>query len=106
MANDCNKKMPVEVQVNKIICDGKLKASILFNDKHILEIIENELVHYKKPSSKEWSLRKRGRLAQQQVKISEKYSSYSCISYIELESAEDEREILNLALRPLVEQTN
>ena len=106
MANDSNNKMPVEAVVNKIICDGKLKASILFNDKHIVEIIENELVHYKKPGSKEWSLLKRGRLAQQQVKMSEKYTSYSCISYIELESVEDELEILKLALKPLFEQTH
>ena len=101
MANEQFKQTPAEAKINTITCDGRVKASILFNDSHVVEIIENELVHYKKPGSSEWSLRKRGRLAQQLVMDDKRYSSYSSISYLELESAEDEREILNLALGPL-----
>ena len=40
------------IQANQIVCDGKIKASLLVNlaapdsRQHIIEIVENELVHY------------------------------------------------------------
>lgn len=106
MVNKATQATPIEFHVNSITCGGKVKASILFDDRHIIEIVENELVHYKKPNSTEWSLRKRGRLAEQLVQKKKSKTSYSIVSYVELEQAEDEREILNLALKPLIELQN
>ena len=40
------------IQANQIVCDGKIKASLLVSlaapdsRQHIIEIVENELVHY------------------------------------------------------------
>jgi hypothetical protein len=66
-ANKDRKGNPVEALTNKIICNGRLKASIIFDDKHVVEILENQLAHYKKTGENTWSLRKRGRLAQKLV---------------------------------------
>lgn len=62
-ANKGTKSRPVETMTSKIICDGRLKASVIFDDKHVVEILENQLAHYKNIGEKTWSLRKRGRLA-------------------------------------------
>ena len=40
------------IQANQLVCDGKIKASLLVNlaapdsKQHIIEIVEDELVHY------------------------------------------------------------
>lgn len=87
---------PVEAIANQIVCDGRLKASVILDDKHIVEVVENEQVHYKPLGSQEWKLRKRGRLAQKLANSDKQYSSYNCISYVELENARDEREFLDM----------
>ena len=42
----------VGVKRNQIICDGQVKASLLLDDKYVVEIIENELAHFSRKSSK------------------------------------------------------
>lgn len=95
-ASKTKSSRPVEAVTNQIVCDGRLKASIIFDGKHVVEILENQLAHYKK--DRELKLRKRGRLAEQMVKQSGQFTSYSCISYVELEAANDERELLDFAM--------
>lgn len=58
---------PIEAITNELICNDRVKASIIFEDRHVVEILEKDLAHYKKEGQSKWSLRKRGRLAEQLV---------------------------------------
>jgi hypothetical protein len=58
---------PVEAMTNVLICDNRLKASIIFDDQHVVEVLENEQAHYKRHGETTWRLRKRGRLAKDLV---------------------------------------
>ena len=97
---------PSEVLTSTIICDNKIKASVIFNDRHVIEILENQQALYKKNGATEWSLRKRGRLAEELVSKNKQYASYSCISYVELEAATNEEELFDLLTRKAVEDIN
>jgi hypothetical protein len=82
----------VDIKRNQIICDGQVKASLLVADQYVVEIIENELAHFTKGSSrgqKGKSLRARGRHIEDLVKQFG-YSGYSCLSFVELEQSADE----------------
>ena len=77
------------------VLGGRLKANFITEnasgDRHIIEIVEEDMAHYTKEGQTE--MRQRGRLAEK-VAQDAGYAGYSCISYIELEYALDEREIL------------
>ena len=40
-----------DVKTNQVVCDGRLKASIVVDDKWVIEIHENSLCNYQKSSS-------------------------------------------------------
>ena len=81
---------------NELVCNGKVKASLLITGKngkqHIVEIVEEELVHYE--TEEGLQMRKRSRLADEIAKKNG-FSGYSCISFLELENAPDERVIFD-----------
>lgn len=69
--------------------------------KHIIEIVEDEMAHYKKIVDKTneeeipgLEMRQRGRLADKLARENG-FTGYSCISYVELEYAIDENEQFN-----------
>ena len=66
--------------------------------QYIVEVLEDELAHYKTleegESKGKSKLRQRGRLAER-LALSHGFAGYSCLSYIELERAVDERVIFN-----------
>jgi len=77
---------------NRLVCDDKLMASMLVvapnGKQHILEIVEEELVHYLE-ADQTFALRRRGRLANS-IAQDHGFNGYSCLSYHELENAVDE----------------
>ena len=80
---------------NQLLCDGKIKASFLVKHQtgkqHILEIVEDEVVHFTNADGT-LGLRQKARLADKIAK-EQGYSGYSAISFIELENAQDERQL-------------
>ena len=81
------------------VISSRLKANFIAENKHgkkhIIEIVEEDMAHYAKAEegAQMVEMRRRGRLADQLAKEAG-YAGYSCISYIELEYAIDERELL------------
>ena len=74
--------------------------------RHIIEIIEDEISHYKVPIEglgHEIKMRQRGRLADK-LALELGYTGYSCISYVELEYAVDESEPFNTVITRSFEQ--
>ena len=86
-----------EVQLtNKLLCNGKISASLLVTlpgsgKQHIVEIVEDGQVHFTAADGV-MTLRRKGRLADEIAKA-HGFSGYSCLSFLELENAADEREI-------------
>ena len=78
------------------VLGGRLKANFITEnasgDRHIIEIVEEDMAHYAK-EGQSLEMRRRGRLAEEVAKEAG-YAGYSCISYIELEYALDERDLL------------
>jgi hypothetical protein len=78
------------------VLGGRLKANFITENasgaRHIIEIVEEDMAHYAK-EGQTVEMRRRGRLAEE-VAREAGYAGYSCISYIELEYALDERDLL------------
>ena len=85
------------IEVNELVCGGKIKASLYVNcsngKQHIIEIVEDDLVHYQGADGS-LQQRSKSRLADQIAK-QHGFNGYSCLSFIELENAPDERVIFN-----------
>jgi hypothetical protein len=75
------------VEVSQII-NERLRADLTVTSKsgrkHIIEIIEDDLMHYSVADEDHPKLRARGRLAEEAAKR-EGYHGYSSLSYIELD---------------------
>lgn len=85
----------VKIETNQLI-GGRVKASVCVESKsggkHVVEILENEIAIYTRGEDNERKMRQRGRLAEKVAKQNG-CSGYSCVSYIELEYALDEKMI-------------
>ncbi len=84
-----------------------MKASLCVESKsggrHVVEILENEIAIYTRGEDNERKMRQRGRLAERVAKQNG-YSGYSCLSYIELEYALDEKMILESLVHDILGQ--
>ena len=82
---------------NQLLCDGKVKASFLVKHQtgkqHILEIVEDEIVHFSQADGT-LGMRQKARLADKIAK-EHGYSGYSAISFVELDNAQDERQMFD-----------
>lgn len=78
------------------MCDGRLKASLLvetLSRKHAVEILEDEKMTYALPDG-QVRLRQRGRIAWNLAR-EKGFDGYSCVSFLDLEYATDERQLLD-----------
>lgn len=78
---------------DEILCDGKIKACLQVQSQsnpkmHLIEIVEDELVHFEGPAD-ELRMRARSRMADSLAR-EHGYSGYSCLSFEELENAPNE----------------
>ncbi len=67
-----NSQKKAVVNFNKIVCDGRLKASLLVEteagQKHVIEVLEDDLATFRRDDNVNLLLRQRGRLAQKLVR--------------------------------------
>ena len=86
------------VEVNELVCDGRIKASLLITapsgKHHIVEVFEDELAHFQTATG-EIKMRQRGRLANEIAK-EHGFNGYSSLSFRELENAVDERQVFDV----------
>ena len=87
----------IDSSTDEILCDGKIKASLQISTAqsggktHIVELVEDELVHYEGSSeANSLCMRARCRMADALAK-EHGFSGYSCLSFEELENAPDEK---------------
>jgi hypothetical protein len=87
---------------NQVVCDGRLKAQFVVDDKFVVEIDENSAIHRKTPSG--LKLLSRGRLANE-LAIKAGYSGgYIGISLLEMEYEKNEAEYLLKVLNPVFQK--
>jgi len=87
---------------NQVVCDGRLKAQFVVDDKFVVEIDENSAIHRKTPSG--LKLLSRGRLANE-LAVKAGYSGgYIGISLLEMEYEKNEAEYLLKVLKPVFEK--
>jgi hypothetical protein len=67
-----NSQKKAVVNFNKIVCDGRLKASLLVETeaghKHVIEVLEDDLATFRRDDNVNLLLRQRGRIAQKLVR--------------------------------------
>lgn len=85
---------------NKLICDGRLKASFVVDNKFVIEIEDNAMINFKK--NNQLSHMARARLADKLVKENG-FEGYIGISLLEMEYHKNEAEYLLNVLRPMSE---
>ena len=88
-----------EVKSCQIVCDGRLKAQLVVDDKWVIELFENATAHYIDEQG-QYKLITRGRVADQLVKDNS-YKGYIAISYLEMEYSKNEAEYLLKVLNPV-----
>ena len=90
-----------EVKTNQIVCDGRLKASIVVDGNWVIEIHDNAMCNFQKKSDKKLlAPMARGRLCNNLVK-QHGYQGYIGISLVEMEYSPNEAEYLLSCLSPV-----
>ena len=93
-----------KIEKNVLLCRGRVPASLLVDDRHVVQLLENVAVHYRKGDDQ---YRKMARARQAEALIKDELgpeASYYGISYVEMEYAVNEAEYLEQVLHPILQQ--
>lgn len=69
--------------------------------KHVVEVLEDDLATFRRDDSPNILMRQRGRLAQKLVR-QYGFANYHCLSYVELEYAVDDLQIIDSLVNSIV----